>query len=234
MSNKKGQEKNKRKKIIFPLILAVVLMVALVFTVKEYIYFQSHEVTDDAQIDADISPVIARVSGYVKEIRFADNRNVKAGDTLAVLDDRDYKNKLRRAEAALASARQAVTVSRYAVQEYESGIATAQPMWKPPVVRVWKATEDFNRYQNLFNDHAITGLSMMRQRRKRIGRSSPAYCPYPGAGDPQKVSTGEQQAMAVASDIAARESDVEFTVLQLSYTAIIAPADGIVSKEIYS
>ena len=91
MSNKKRQEKSKRKKIIFPLILAFVLIVALVFTVREYIYYQSHEVTDDAQIDADISPVIARVSGYVKEIRFVDNQHVKAGDTLVVLDDRDYK-----------------------------------------------------------------------------------------------------------------------------------------------
>ena len=68
MSNK--AKKTKGKKIIFPVLLAAVLVIALIFTLKEYFYFQSHEVTDNAQVDADISPVIARVGGYVKEIRF--------------------------------------------------------------------------------------------------------------------------------------------------------------------
>ncbi|MCC7523766.1 MAG: HlyD family secretion protein, partial [Chitinophagaceae bacterium] len=81
MSNNNQSKKRKGKKIIFPVILALVLVVAMVFTLREYLYFQSHEVTDDAQVDADISPVIARVGGYVKEIRFSDNQEVKAGDT---------------------------------------------------------------------------------------------------------------------------------------------------------
>src|ERR1700689_1172701 len=92
-------QKKPRKKLIFPIILGLVLVGALLFTVKEYLYFQSHETTDDAQIDADISPVVARVGGYVKEIRFADNQYVKAGDTLVVLDDRDYKIRLQQVEA---------------------------------------------------------------------------------------------------------------------------------------
>ena len=68
------QKSSKGKKIIFPIILALVLIGALGFTAKEYFYSKSHEVTDDAQVDADISPVISRVSGYVQEIRFVDNQ----------------------------------------------------------------------------------------------------------------------------------------------------------------
>lgn len=231
MSNKKRQEKSKRKKIIFPLILAFVLIAALSFTVREYIYFQGHEVTDDAQIDADISPVIARVSGYVKEIRFTDNQHVKAGDTLAVLDDRDYKIKLHLAESAMASARQAAMVSRYAVQEYESGIATAQANVEAAKVRVWKATEDFNRYSNLFSDHAITRAQYdAAKAEKEAAEAALLVARTQVPVTHKKVSTGEQQAMAIASDIAGRESDVEFARLQLSYTAIIAPANGIASK----
>src|ERR1700722_6672787 len=107
------KQKSKGKKLLFPVILALVLIGALFFTVKEYIYYQSHEVTDDAQVDADISPVVARVSGYVKEIRFVDNQFVKAGDTLVILDDRDYRIKLQQVEAALTSAQQTVDVSQY-------------------------------------------------------------------------------------------------------------------------
>src|SRR5215467_14574900 len=102
------QKSSKGKKVVFPIILAIVLIGALGFTAKEYFYGKSHETTDDAQVDADISPVIARVSGYVQEIRFTDNQYVKAGDTLVVLDDRDYKIKLQQAEAALNSTKQSV------------------------------------------------------------------------------------------------------------------------------
>ena len=56
-----NQPKRKGKKLIFPIILALVLVGALVFTAKEYFYYQSHEVTDNAQVDTDISPVVARV-----------------------------------------------------------------------------------------------------------------------------------------------------------------------------
>ncbi len=61
----------------------------------------------------DISPVVARVGGYVKEIRFVDNQFVHAGDTLVVLDDRDYQVKLQQAIAALSSIKQNVDVSQY-------------------------------------------------------------------------------------------------------------------------
>jgi len=94
----------KKKKLVFPIILGLVLVGALIFTVKEYVFLQSHEETDDAQVDGDISPVIARVSGYVMEIRFKDNQYVKEGDTLVVLDDRDYKIKLDQAVAAQTAA----------------------------------------------------------------------------------------------------------------------------------
>src|ERR1700733_9030274 len=107
MEQNNTQKKSPRK-LIFPIILGLVLIGALIFTVKEYLYYQSHETTDNAQIDADISPVVARVGGYVKEIRFSDNQFVKAGDTLVVLDDRDYQVKLQQAVAALTSTRQSV------------------------------------------------------------------------------------------------------------------------------
>ena len=116
------------------------LVLALIFTLKEYYYFQSHEVTDNAQVDADISPVIARVGGYVKDIRFEDNQQVKAGDTLIILDDRDYKIKLQQARAALASAKQMLNVSKYAIAETRSNIATAKANVDAAKVKLWKAT----------------------------------------------------------------------------------------------
>ncbi|WP_205508340.1 HlyD family secretion protein [Longitalea arenae] len=225
-------KKSKGKKIIFPIILGLVLVGALAFTAKEYFYGKSHEETDNAQIDADISPVVTRVSGYVKEIRFTDNQFVKAGDTLVVLDDRDFQIKLKQAEAALAVAKQSVNVSQYAVAEARTGIATAQANIKTAEVRVWKANEDFKRYQALYEDHAITKAQFDAAKAEKDAAEAALH-----AAETQvpviteKVSTNRQQVQATASNIGLREADIDYAKLQLSYTVITAPTDGIVSKK---
>lgn len=226
-----NQQKKKGKKIIFPIILALVLVGALAFTAKEYFYYQSHEVTDNAQVDADISPVIARVSGYVKEIRFADNQYVHAGDTLVVLDDRDYKIRLQQALASLTATRQSVGVSEYIVTEAKTGIATAQANVEAAKVRVWKANEDFNRYQNLYNDHAITKAQFDEAKaEKESAEAALAVAQTQVPAQNKRVSTNERQVSATASNVASKEADVDYAKLQLSYTVIIAPASGVVSK----
>lgn len=226
-----NKNKSKGKKIIFPVILAAVLVIAVIFTLKEYFYFQSHEVTDNAQVDADISPVISRVAGYVKEIRFKDNQLVKAGDTLVILDDRDFKIKVQQAEAALAATRTLVNVSEYAVLESKSNIATAKANVEAAKVKVWKTTEDFNRYKNLYDDHAITKAQFDAAKAEKESAEAAllvAQTQMPVIN--KRISTNQQQVDAASSNLAPKESDIEYAKLQLSYTVITAPADGIVSK----
>ena len=226
------KKSSKGKKIIFPAILGLVLVGALAFTAKEYFYGQSHEETDNAQIDADISPVVSRVSGYIKEIRFKDNQVVKAGDTLVVLDDRDFQIKLQQAEAALAVARQSVNVQQYAVNEAKTGIATAQANVESVKVRVWKATEDFKRYEALYEDHAITKAQFDEAKAEKDAAEAALH-----AAETQvpvvteKISTNRQQVNATASNIGLRQADIDYAKLQISYTVITAPTDGVISKK---
>jgi membrane fusion protein, multidrug efflux system len=226
-----AKKSSKGKKIIFPIILALVLVGALGFTAKEYFYYQSHEVTDNAQVDADISPVIARVSGYVKEIRFKDNQVVKAGDTLVVLDDRDYKIRVQQAEASLAITRESVNASQSAVTEARAGIATAQANVDAAKVRVWKSTEDFNRYKNLYDDHAITKAQFDAAKAdKEAAEAALAAAQSQVPVVDKKVATNRRQVSVTASNIALKQADIDYARLQLSYTVIVAPVEGIVSK----
>lgn len=226
-------KKSKGKKIIFPIILGLVLVGALAFTAKEYFYGQSHEETDNAQIDADISPVVTRVSGYIKEIRFTDNQYVKAGDTLVILDDRDFQIKLQQAQAALAVAKQSVNVQQYAVNEAKTGIATAQANVETAKVRVWKANEDFKRYAALYeDDHAITKAQYDAAKAEKDAaeaalRAAETQVPVVT----EKISTNRQQVNATASNVGLRQTDIDYAKLQISYTVITAPTDGIVSKK---
>jgi membrane fusion protein, multidrug efflux system len=221
----------KPRKLVFPIILALVLVGALIFTIKEYVFLQSHEQTDDAQVDGDISPVIARVSGYVMEIRFKDNQYVHAGDTLVVLDDRDYKIKLDQAMAAQTAAQKNVAAQGAQIAESQSNIAVQKANIEQAQVRLWKATQDYDRYKNLYDDHAITKAQLDEVTADRDGAQAgldAAKSQVPVID--KRINTSREQTVATGAVIDSRKADVEYAQLQLSYTVITAPASGIISK----
>src|SRR5256886_6976194 len=92
-----------RKRTVF-IIMGVVLLGLVAVGARRWIYSLSHVSTDNAQGDGHIVPILPKVGGYVLEVRTDENRPAKAGDTLVVLDDRDYKARLAQAEGALAVA----------------------------------------------------------------------------------------------------------------------------------
>src|SRR5882724_11123227 len=98
------QKKSKKNKV-FGIILAVIVVLGTIWGVTKYIHGQHHEETEDAQVEADISPIIPKVAGYVERLFVDDNKIVKAGDTLVILDDRDLKLKVLQAVAALENAK---------------------------------------------------------------------------------------------------------------------------------
>src|SRR6185295_17267441 len=147
-------EQPKKKKRAPLLILAIVLVSAAAFGINKYIYSMHHEDTDDAQVDADISPVLSRVSGYVIEIRFEENQHVNKGDTLVKLDDRDLVIKVQQAQAALDNAIASISVARANDGTAKANISSAVSNVEVAKARAWKATQDFNRYENLLKDKA--------------------------------------------------------------------------------
>jgi membrane fusion protein (multidrug efflux system) len=221
----------KPRKLVFPIILGLVLVGAVIFTVKEYVFLQSHEETDDAQVDGDISPIYARVSGYVTDIRFQDNQHVNAGDTLVILDDRDYKIKLDQAVAAQNAAQKNVAAFGAAISEARSNIAVQQANIEQAQVHLWKATQDYERYKNLYDDHAITKAQLDEATADK--ESAQAALDAAKSQVPvidRRINTSKEQTAATASIIDTRKADVEYAALQVTYTVITAPASGIVSK----
>src|SRR5260370_38399012 len=91
---------NSRRNI---LIVAIVL-VALVGSLFLWRYLGSYESTDDAQVDAHLYPVSARISGYVTKVNVDDNQYVQKGAVLVEIDPKDYEVAVEQAKATLASA----------------------------------------------------------------------------------------------------------------------------------
>ncbi|WP_379086505.1 biotin/lipoyl-binding protein [Pedobacter sp. UC225_65] len=116
----------KKKSKVLPIILGVLIVLGAVFGINEYLYSSKHIDTDDAQVDGDISPVVARVGGYVKDINFEENTKVTQDQILVTLDDRDYKIKLEQAQAGQVGANAGVGVSQAQITATSANTSTAK------------------------------------------------------------------------------------------------------------
>ncbi|HMK05565.1 MAG TPA: HlyD family secretion protein [Ferruginibacter sp.] len=235
----------KKNSKVFIIVLAVLVIGGGWFGLTKYLHAQHHEETDDAQVEAGISPVIPRVSGYLKEVRVKDNQQVKKGDTLLILDDRDLRLKLEQAEAALATAQSNLVVALATtsaasanIGSSRANISTVQAQIEAAKVNVWRSTEDLRRYENLIKDHSITQqqyeqslaakqtserqLQVLVQQKNQASEQTSAVAS-------QSNVTGQQVGVA-NSIIKQRQVDVEDANLNLSYAVITSPADGTVSK----
>ena len=85
--------------------IAAIVLVVAVIGVGAYFFLNSgKESTDDAQVDAHVTPVAAQVGGSVLKVSVIDNQQVEAGAELVTIDPRDYEIALKRAQAQLADA----------------------------------------------------------------------------------------------------------------------------------
>ncbi len=238
-------ETPKKKNRTFLVILIVLVGGGTFFGVSKYINGQHHETTDDAQIDADISPVIPRISGYVTDVRVKDNQLVKKGDTLVILDNRSEMIALEQAEAALKSAQSnlgvahaSTTASRANIVTFQANTQTADAQIEAAKVTLRRATQDYDRYAILLKENSVTlqqfeqmeaaKLTAEKQLRVLEDQKNAANRQV-AAATSQTAATAEQVNVANAS-IQQKMADVDNAKLNLSYTAILAPEDGLVSK----
>ncbi|GAA4461126.1 HlyD family secretion protein [Nemorincola caseinilytica] len=246
MSNKQHTENEAPKKNMrFIIILAVLVLGGSAFGITKYIHAQHHEETDDAQVDAHISPVIPRISGYVTDVRVKDNQVVKKGDTLIVLDNRNELIHVAQMEAALKAAENNLSVanastsaSRANVTAFEANVTTANAQIEAAKVTLRRATQDYERYANLIKDHSITQqqyeqaeaakLTAERQLQVLIDQKN-AVIRQASSASSQSNATA-LQVNVVNANIQQRQADLDNAKLTLSYTVITAPQDGRVSK----
>src|SRR5215472_6455058 len=146
----------KRKSPIRIIIIGIIVIVGGIFGYKKISFALTHETTDNAQVETQITPVLPRVSGYIKHIAVNDYDSVKAGQLLVELDDDELQAQLTQmrddyqaAEADISNAKAALNNAVVSLKVNKGNIDLND-------VKVQQAKEDFDRNQNLFNDQAIT------------------------------------------------------------------------------
>jgi membrane fusion protein (multidrug efflux system) len=225
-------ETKKKPNRVLPIILGIILIGGIFFGVKEYIYFSKHVDTDDAQIDGDISPVVARVGGYVDSIMFEENTKVTKGQLLVKIDARDYQVKLEQAQAAQVGASANIGVGQSQITTTAANSSGAKADVVSAAARLDKVRKDYARYANLIKDGSITGQQFDQAK----ADLEVAQANYTAANDKYKaaleqVATSRSQLKVTNTGVSQKQVDIDYAKLQLSYTDIKAPATGVVSKK---
>ena len=217
---------------------AVVGILVLVIGARAVWFAVTHESTDDAEVDADITPISPRVGGYVVSVRIQDNQQVKTGDTLVVLDDRDLRARVAQQEADL-SALIATVGSRgrvgQAVAQLDQAKAAAAAAAATVVqteANAQKAANDLERYQ------ALSARNIVSQQQLDAARTAAAATSAQLTAAQRNAVAAQEQVNAATAALAGSEARVaaarailDQAELQLSYTTVTAPADGVVSKK---
>jgi membrane fusion protein (multidrug efflux system) len=199
--------------------LLVVLLILALGAVSPFVwnYLQSYESTDDAQIDGHIDPLSSRINGTVIRVHAENNDRVKAGELLVEIDPRDYEVAVAQARARLELA---VAQLASAKQDYAASLANV----RQTDADNFRAQRDAHRFAQLLEQQVV---------------AENEYDQYTAIAhvDAAKVDSAREAAGSSLKTIGAREADVDAAkaaldqaLLNLSYTKIYAPANGIAGR----
>lgn len=226
------QSTPRKKSIVKRVILIAILLVAAYFGYKKIYFVFTHETTDNAQIETQITPVLPRVAGYVKTIAVKDYDSVKTGQLLVELDDAELQTQLLEMEADFRQAEVDVVNAKASLNNAVVSLSVNRGNIELSQMRRKKAEEDLKRDQNLFNDQAIT--------RKQLDDSK-----FSVETTTQQVENSKTELNAAQSRIAVlqagiekatatldvKKAKIEQTKLKITYTKIYAPQAGKIGKK---
>jgi membrane fusion protein (multidrug efflux system) len=198
----------------------------------EYWTVWSYEVsTDDAYVQADNTTIAPRVSGYLTQVLANDNERVKTGQVLARIDDRDFKVAVAQANADVEAAKAALANKEASLDAQHSVIDSAKA-----TIDVDKANETFAEQDNQRYAHlATTGYGSVQNAqqaqarilaaRASIARDTAALMNAQKQIDILQAEVGQAKATLAHDDAVEEQAE-----LNLSYTKVLSPIDGVVGN----
>ncbi len=238
---------SKRKKMLG--ILAVILLIiALIYVIWHFLLGQSVS-TENAYVGAETAEITSMVSGQITEVRVSDTQQVKKGDVLAVVDNRDAKIALAQAEAELAKAKRQYTQSSANSSSLNSQILisaddinSAKAQVAQAQVAYEQAQQEFERRNKLSASGAIS--------KEEFSKSQSALNNAKASLDVAKASLAQAESKRKAAqsnldandalirgtsqsstpDVLVAQAKVEQAQLELERTEIRAPLDGVIVR----
>ncbi|WP_116091518.1 HlyD family efflux transporter periplasmic adaptor subunit [Sphingomonas crusticola] len=237
-----------RRRKWLTILAAVVVGIALLFTLYHFLIGVRHVSTDNAYVGADTAQITPLVAGAVESVRVANTQIVHKGDILVTIDPADAKIAVERAAADLAQAEHEFVQSRATggalqaqIGARSSDIDRARAEMIAAQASYDKARVDLARRQSLARSGAVSGDELTSatnafaaaQAQLAVARSGIAQAQANRVAASENYNANQalvQGSMASNPDVAAARSRLDAAKLDLSRTIIKAPFDGVIAQ----
>jgi len=219
------------KKALF---FTVLILSVVGFTKLGYDWFTTGrflESTDDAYVGGDVTVIAPKVAGFVSEIIVGDNQPVHRGDLLIKLDNRDFQAALAKAEATVEVQRATETNLDAEAESQAAMVAQAEAEVTAAAAEITRTENDFNRIKSLVAEGAESV--------QKFDQAAAAYKIARANGEKFRASVvAAQKQLAVIATrksqtqaaLNAARAELDLAKLNLSYTELRSPLDGVVGN----
>ncbi len=220
-----------RKKTIVNIFIIVFILSGIAWIASVFIHIGG-EYTDNAQVRQDIVPISARVHGFIKEIRFDDFQEVRRGDTLLLIDDSEYRLRLAQAKADYQNALAGKTAAEAGISTIQNNISVTEAGMQEVEILMNNARADYVRFKTLFENEAVTRQQFEAVRTKYESLKAKLEI-MKRQKQSTRLSKTEQTHRLEQNhlNVEVAQAALELAELNLSYTVVLAPCDGKMSRK---
>ena len=241
------------------LLLAIAIIVTITRNWNSWEGAHVEQVTNDAYVRGDLTPLSTKVPGLVREVKVNDYQQVHKGDVLVQLDDDDYRAQVAQAAAAVEAAKAALENNRRqreledakidralaGIDEAKAQISAAQAGKEATQADVTRTRAERARQEALLNTNSTTQQTVEKavadeerfsaqyaSRDADLAQARTGLRSNELAAEAERRSKAvlESQDLQLVADLHAKEAALEVAQVNLGYTQILAPANGTVGE----
>jgi membrane fusion protein, multidrug efflux system len=187
--------------------------------------------TDDAFLQADLTPIASKVAGYVKNLPVQDFDRVHAGEVLAEIVDDDYRAVVAQINAAIVSAGAQVDALKAQRQLQDANVRAAKATAAVTTANIEQNARDLSRQERLLKSGSSSteASEKLQTTRAQLAAQLEQNRAQISAASHQIDVLAAQTAQAEAA-VNAQKANLQAAQLNLTYTRILAPQDGVIGQ----
>lgn len=220
------------KKIIRSILIIAIIAAGIIWVSAHFFHLGNVEWTDNAQVRRNIVPINSRVQGYIERICFNDFEEVHKGDTLVVIENSEHLLRVAQANAAYQRSLVENTAMGTTISTTESNLSVNDAAIDELRVRLFQAETDYRRYEELLAQKAVTRQQYENVKTNYDAMKAKYDMLLRQKNSTRLVKTEQTQRLDQRkADIEAAKAALDLAQLNLSYTVVTSPCDGIASKK---
>lgn len=223
--------RRKTKVLTYNIVVIALLLCGIGYVISKFVHLGKVEFTDNARVHQHITPINSRIPGFIKEIRFSEYTPVRKGDTLVIIEDTEFRLHEAQAEAALGNALAGHHASATTVATVQNNIGVNDAAIAECQAQLDNARREEERYARLLERRAVT-----RQQYDNVHTAYLAiqarYDQLTRSRQSTSLMKSEQSHRLEQNDagIKVAQTALDLARLNLSYTVILAPCDGVLGR----